>query len=216
MSKLPESTKELKERLRRELLSPFDRGTLAFLILDWLTSLSKPFRSKQLLAQGIAKCLSAHRRFLYPKQSIERLIEKRPAELEALLVQTAHEEVSRLALSLQTNDRKRRVKIESERERIKRVRSSKRLYECKRSADFVGDIGLIEQQFSKEPTVSFFNPFGQCQGNCVDGLFAGGEVQMSSGWYSLQSLFGRSRKLLRTLSRNGKTAVRFFMTTKRF
>src|SRR4029077_15266697 len=60
----------------------------------------------------------------------------------------------------------------------------------------VGKVSLIEREFGAHSVQTLGTPIGQPVGPCLDGLFRGGEVSMSSGIYSLESLFGVSRKLL--------------------
>ncbi|MEP6698848.1 MAG: hypothetical protein ABJB09_03880, partial [Verrucomicrobiota bacterium] len=83
-------------------------------------------------------------------------------------------------------------------------------YEQKRRVARIQQLGGIEQEFGSASLYSLANPSEPPWGFCLDRLFAGGAVAMSTGSDSLQSLFRVSRKSLPAVlprSRDGRAIL---------
>jgi hypothetical protein len=208
---LDDGIASLKAELRRELL-PGVNGRLVFdKVLQLLQEQThKPSRDE--LARALTGFL-VQTWSLAPLEdsAVERLIENRPTELYAVVEASRRDELQKV-MNLILNSppkNKARAKPRTDEERMTNVRKAKARHERIRK-DITIRPGLIEKEFSEAP-VAISNPYGSIilfgtstgqgalpGGPCLDDIFIGGEVRMSIGVYSLENLFGRSRKLLPT------------------
>jgi len=175
------------------------------------------------VARKVGQYLSGLPGVVRPAQFLKRLINNRPLELSQVIEQSSRDEMLSLISSLKAGwqKAKRPRRIQSEIDRVKRQRDSKRRHERKRSAEWIDKVGLIEHEFG-EPSFSALNPYAEPTGSCLDAIFQGGTVRCSIGFDSLTRLFGISRKLLPPRlpraphcrsARYGLRAVLFCMTS---
>ena len=185
---------EIKQDLCNRLLSPVTVGDLASEITQLLDSLEKRKVKRKVLARLLANKLAP--KFGKGNVEVARLIERWPRELQAFCHELTWEAVQAFIKENPHLMRKRRAKVTNEADRIRRRKMSKNRYERRRGSP--SQLRLIEEQFGKEPNRLLLDPFQKIAslGFCLDDIFRGGEVQMSTGHYSLQNLFGLDRKKL--------------------
>ncbi len=206
----------LKEKLRGLLRDTIPPDVVEREILGFLEQKC----SRRLTRNELARRLS---RFVVTKWDLGsrrdalwcELIESHPQELNRVVDAAFTTLIGRFGAYLAANKPKpiRRPRALTADEKRENARRAKARYERLRTTRKVGT-GLIEREFSKAPEV--VNPnngvplryglvnllFGQLEtdgppgGPCLDDIMNGGEVQMRKGMYSLEQLFGRSRKLL--------------------
>src|SRR5262249_4276027 len=140
---------------------------------------------------------------------LQASIKYRPKQLEALLSVATWDEIEAEAFPI-IAAQKIRATPKTEAERARGIRIAKNRYERNRRGPVSGP-GLIEQQFADQPhsflldSINPPQPSGPCLDEifhggavkmCDDIIFHGGAVKMCDDMYSLQSLFGLSRKKL--------------------
>ena len=190
------SESDVKDQLRRRLLPNISVRDLVDEITDVLEAAGRRPGTKEKLAIALANKLIS--KFAGPNRDLVRLIDIRPKQLDALLSEVIREEIQQL---INANPdifklNKTRAKITTSEERKRRIKAAKNRYELSRST-YLGH-GLIEREFSSEPLTLLpgFLPELPSGGPCLDEIFRGGATRMCDEMYSLQSLFGQSRKKL--------------------
>jgi hypothetical protein len=191
------SDSEIKEELRRKLLPAISERELGAEITDVLNLLGRKPGTREEVGAALARKFIA--KFARPNRKIEELIEYRPRQLHSLLHEIVWEQCQHFIRTHPEEIRsvkKSRAKVASEAERIHRRKASKNWYERRRRRPLKP--GLIEQQFGENSPLSLAGLLQQLPptGPCLDGIFHGGTVRMCDGTYSLQSLFGLTRKKL--------------------
>jgi hypothetical protein len=215
-----EELPRLKAELRSSLLPVIKIEVIVGEILGFLKGKGDKRYTREELALAIANCLAAKWSFVRSRRSpIERLIENRPRELDTVVQGSRYDDFWKLAKAIANLPRKkrRRAKPRTDKERRKNIQLAKNRHERVRWHRGI-ECGLIEREFSKPPAPrSFFETItgqslaGQLPGGpCLDDLLRGSEVRMSKDMYSLESLFGRSRKLLPTALRRHRVGRNFF------
>lgn len=195
---------EIKEELRRKLLPTLSLRELADEITDILKSLGRNPGTREEVSAALASKLIS--KFARPNREIERLINRRPREVHSLLHADALEELQDFIRTYPEtfSATKSRQKVATEADRIRRRKESKNWYERRRRRS--RELGFIEREFSDSSRPSLTELLqglstGQPlklppTGPCLDDIFHGGAVRMCGNTYSLQSLFGLSRKKL--------------------
>jgi hypothetical protein len=190
------SDSDIKEELRRELLPAISLHELAAEITDVLTLLGRKPGTREEVGAALARKLIS--KFARPNRKIEQLIDRRPKQLSNLLNEILLEECQHFIqahpeILLKTRSR---AKVASEAERIRRMKASKNWYDRRRRRDL--KLGLIERDFGENSPLSLAGLLQQLppSGPCLDDIFHGGMVRMCNDTYSLQSLFGLSRRKL--------------------
>jgi hypothetical protein len=191
------SESDLKEELRGRLLRTIGVRDLA----DEITCLLKARGRKPGTQETVAVYLASEliSKFAQPNREVERLIENRSRQVDAMLGEIVWEEVQQFIKAnpkiLQA--KARRAKIATDEERTKRTKEAKNRYEHRRRIRYIGR-GSVEQQFGETSPFSLAGLLEQLPpwGPCLDNIFRGGRVKMCDVMDSLQSLFGLSRKKL--------------------
>lgn len=205
-----EEVKEVQRELRKKLFPETDGVQLEKYIVRFLRPHVPDAQKRAAMAHELAVQLIATVCF-FPKglAPLQELIENRPQQLAALLEASDFDTLWRIAPAIARLPRpkRRREKVKTETERKRRVRNSKRLHDFRRRFERDGP-GLIEIQFG--PATASPTAFDSITsiilgvpdsthrrpgGECLDKLLRGEEARMT-GLNSLQSLFGRHRKLL--------------------
>ena len=191
------SDSDIREELRRELLPAISLRELAAEITDLLKLLGRKPGTPEEVGAALARKLIS--RFARPNRKIEQLIDHRPRQLHAMLGEIVWDEIQQLikANPQILHAKAPRAKIATDEERTKRTKAAKNRYEHLRRTRYIGR-GSIEQQFGETSPFSLGGLLEQSPpwGPCLDDIFRGGRVKMCDGRYSLQSLFGVSRKKL--------------------
>lgn len=191
------SESDLKEELRRRLLRRVGVRDLADEITDLLKAQGRKPGTREKVGAYLASELIS--KFATPNHDIEQLIEKRPRQLSAILDEILLEEIQQIirANPPVLKAKTRRAKIATDEQRKKRTKAAKNRYERRRRIQYIGR-GLIEQQFGEASPFSLTGLLEQLppSGPCLDDIFRGSRVKMCRDIYSLQSLFGLSRKKL--------------------
>jgi hypothetical protein len=188
---------DIQQELRARLLPNINVRDLSYAITDFLKARGKKPGTQEKVAIELASELIP--KFAQPNRDVERLIENRPRQLHAMLREIVWEEIQQFIKAnpqiLQA--KASRAKIATDEERTRRTKAAKNRYEQRRRTRYVGH-GLIEQQFGDTSPFSFGGLLEQTPrwGPCLDDIFHGGTVKMCDDMYSLQSLFGLSRKQL--------------------
>jgi hypothetical protein len=189
------SLEVLRSELRERLALQVRMKEVADEIAKLLRTVKKITREK--LAVELARGLATKFPFL-ERQQLERLIANRPTELGALLESSRWDDYQRATeWILKEPKAKRRARITSEKERIRRTKAAKNWHEHLRRS-YVTTPGWIERDFAERPHSVLLGPYDSLPptGPCLDDVFHGGAIQMCNGIYSLQSLFGLGRKKL--------------------
>src|SRR6476619_911440 len=92
---MAEDIEQLKARLRHDLLPRSDGPALTSAILQFLNSADRK-TTREVLARDLAKHLSNHPLFSRQRKFVERLIDNRPAELNAVVKQSSWDEMNAL------------------------------------------------------------------------------------------------------------------------
>jgi hypothetical protein len=190
-----QSNSEAKQELRLRLQQSVSIADLADEIADLLKAFGKRPGTPEQVAIRLANKLVS--KFAKQNRELERLIENRPEQLRDLLGASVLDEAYRLIRSPGLRRlRKSRANVTTDEERIRRTRASKNRYDRSRAKHI--DPGLIEREFGEAPAFSLLTALDPppSRGACLDEIFHGGTVKMCNGIYSLQSLFGLSRKKL--------------------
>jgi len=208
---------DLKTELRGLLTGGVKVDLIAQRIYNFVKDSGNKGLRPEAFACALAKHLASKWSFTPSANSpIDRLIEYRPEELDAVVSASFRDEIPLLAKAIaRLPKRKPRTKPRTDKERQKKIQVAKNRYDLSRSFRS-GRGGLIESEFSKTPAAinpleTSYSGLGLSDlvprpavptelpgGPCLDGLFRGRNVQMTKGTYSLENLFGRSRKMLPT------------------
>jgi hypothetical protein len=187
----------LRDKLKVRLEKPISVEQLAGELARILKALGKKPGTPEMVARCIASKLAP--RFRCPSNDLERLIANRPAELAAALEASFIDDLMLLAKTLSNSpkSKKTRAKPLTKEERHGNRTASKNRYErIKRQRSDRREVGLIEQEFSMGvpgfSSLAFSNKASPT-GPCLDTLLKLGEVPMSRGVCSLESLFGMDR-----------------------
>jgi hypothetical protein len=191
-----QNNSELKQELRCRLQQRVTIAGLADKIADLLKAFGKRPGTREQVAMRLANELAST--FAKQNRELEQLIENRPEQLRDLLGASVLDECQRFikgnpgVLRL----RQSRPKVTTNAERIRRTKASKNRYERRRRRH-IGR-GLIKREFGEPsgfPLLATPDPPAP-SGPCLDEIFHGGTIKMCDRTYSLQSLFGLSRKKL--------------------
>jgi hypothetical protein len=167
-------------------------------LVDVIARLLKSFGKRvkvEVVARGLADELAP--RFTQKSNELQRLIKYRPKQLSALADSALWDELQREVIPVVMAQKKSRVKITTEEERIRRTKIAKNRYEHIRRSR-VTTPGWIERNFAEQSGSFLLDPYHRLPptGPCLDEIFHGGTVKMYDDIYSLQSLFGLGRKKL--------------------
>ena len=185
-----QSNSELKQELRRRLQQRVSAAALADKIAHLLRAFGKRPGTFEQVAMRLASELAS--KFAKPNRELERLIENRPEQLRDLLSASVWDECQHFFKANPGLLRRTRRKVTNEDERIRRTKLAKNRYE-RRHRSHIGH-GWIKRQFSVALLAAVNAPVSSAP--CLDEIFHGGAVKMCDETYSLQSLFGLSRKKL--------------------
>jgi hypothetical protein len=196
-----QNTEQLKGDLRAALVPHVNSPKLIDSVIAFLNELPTRF-SRDKLAAILVAHIARHPILRKQRDFVEQLINDRPLELYALVQQSYVDQALKFATGL-PQLRPRRDKVTSPAERLRRSQQAKRRHDEWRSTVSSVENGLIEKQFSRRES-GFSDPFKYMLYHnvavngptCLDGLFSGQEVSMSTGANSLTRLLGIGRKSL--------------------
>ena len=200
---------DLKEKLRRRLLPIVSVDDLADQIETVIKSFGKKRDRIDVIAKRLARELAP--RFTGHSNALQASIKYRPKQLETLLSEATWEEIRTEVLPIIKAQKKLRATPKTEAERARGIRIAKNRYERNRRSPF-GTPGWIERHFADQSYSFWLNPLKpqQPSGPCLDKIFQGGSVKMCDDMYSLQSLFGLSRKKLSAAGSGVRRGREFF------
>jgi hypothetical protein len=195
---------EIKAELRTKLIFVIDSPGVIDWTVAYLDTLPKRSPSKQEFARKLIAHLARQPLLVRQRDFVERVINDRPRELEAVIRESSFVQMRQLMKWLrESNWKPKRHRITSDAERAARARESKRRHDRRRSLHYQPGAGLIEKHFSGDRTsadgltaLSEQLGFSYAGRTCLDEIFSGAEVHMWKGANSLLKLFGVGRKSL--------------------
>lgn len=204
------SDADLQDELRRRLMSGVSVDDLANQIETLLKSFGKKRDRIEAIARRLARELAPQ--FIRRSNAIQASIKYRPKQLASLLSEATWDEIRTEVLPIIAAQKKVRATPKTEEERVRGIKIAKNRYERnrRRPAD---KPGWIERHFADQSySLSLLNPLRppSPSGPCLDEIFQGGVVKMCNDMYSLQSLFGLSRKKLSAAGLGTRRGRSFF------
>jgi hypothetical protein len=187
---------KLRESLRNRLLQEVQASDLESNLLDFLRRLGNRLPIKEMLARKLAEHFIQTWTFV-KSNSVKELIERRPEEIDAALKSIRSENVTSLLKLMPSvpNAERKRVKPANEQEKRKNIARAKNRYDRGRPYHPTR-MGIIEREFGEPMKLLDPSRSSPPWGPCLDNLFRGGVVKMSSDVYCLEDLFGMDRHRL--------------------